>query len=240
MARDSHDPRLDERFVREVPHPTGHDVVLVGVVHDHPASVFRAETTVSAHDPDTVALELPPLAVPLFESYARAEREPSPGGEMTAAIRAAPDAHHVGIDALDHRFVRTLLGRARSEDASLATISSLSRKALAFSRTAVRCRVAALFEREPPLNAPGRGHHQYDCEPTDSPAVQAERERAHVSRCMALSQAIETPPAVGLTDETREACMASRLDSLRERGDVVAIVGIAHLEPIADRLLSDC
>lgn len=65
------DPRLDERYLRVVP-GTGDDgtVVLVGVVHDHPASRVRARRVVEKVTPAVVALELPPLAMPLYRQYA--------------------------------------------------------------------------------------------------------------------------------------------------------------------------
>jgi pheromone shutdown protein TraB len=237
MARDPDDPRLDERFLRELSHDDSGDVTLVGAVHDHPASVFRAGAIAASRDPAAVALELPPLAVPLFRSLARAGRE-SAAGEMTAAIAAAPDARHVGIDAFDGRFVRTLLERARADGVSLGTVGSLARESIAFSRTAVRCRMAALLPR-PSAVRPGRhGDHEYDCEPTDPPDVQADREREHVDRCLTFAHAVAPPPAIRLRDEAREVCMAERVDDLRQDGDVVAVVGVAHLQPVAERLAS--
>jgi hypothetical protein len=55
------DPRLDAERVRCLPGAPGAGaVVLVGVVHDHPASVFRVTRLVERFAPDVLALELPP------------------------------------------------------------------------------------------------------------------------------------------------------------------------------------
>ena len=235
MARDPDDPRLDERYRREIPHPDVGDVTVVGVVHDHPASIFRAGAVVESKNPDAVALELPPLAVPLFRSLATRE---STGGEMAAAIAAAPAARHVGIDGIDRRFLRTLLERARDDGFSVGTLGNLARESVAFSQTAIRYRMSAFLPRPNAVRPHRHDSGQYDCEPTDPPAVQAERERIHVDRCLAFARAVRTPDAIRLRDETREACMAERIDDLRRVSDVVAVMGFAHIEPVAQRLAS--
>lgn len=227
------DPRIETDFVRRVG-----DVTLVGVVHDHPASVFRAGAVIDSREPAVVALELPPLVVPLFRSLAGKGGDSPTGGEMTAAIAAAPDARHVGIDAFDSRFVRTLLGHARADGASIRTVGSLAREAMAFSRTVLYSRIAALGPLTHDAVPPRHEQTGYDCKPTDPPAVQAARERDHVARCRVFARAVRTPDAVQHRDEARENCMAERIDALRRTGDVVAVVGLAHLEPVAERLAS--
>ena len=69
----------------------GYPLLVVGCVHDHPASVFRARSLVESLAPDVVAVELPGLAVPLFERVGRTADEgpDSVGGEMSAALPAA-------------------------------------------------------------------------------------------------------------------------------------------------------
>ncbi|MFC7081645.1 hypothetical protein [Halorussus caseinilyticus] len=52
---------MNDEYVRRLPDA---GVTLVGVVHDHPASVHRARAVVRERDPEVVALEAPPLAVP--------------------------------------------------------------------------------------------------------------------------------------------------------------------------------
>ncbi len=102
------DPRLDPNYVRTVSSGSDAPVTLVGVVHDHPASVARVRSTVETTEHATLALELPPLALPLFEEYADDARTPPAfGGEMSAAIQAS-DARAVGIDGPSRRFLRTL------------------------------------------------------------------------------------------------------------------------------------
>jgi hypothetical protein len=61
------DPRLNEEYRRRLPEQ---GLTLVGVVHDHPASVHRARAVVRERDPEVVALEAPPLATPLYRAYA--------------------------------------------------------------------------------------------------------------------------------------------------------------------------
>ncbi len=96
------DPRITEQFCRHLEGSAG-DLILLGVVHDHPASVARVERVLEAVDPDVLALELPSAALPLYRTYAAggADESDSPrfGGEMSAAIRASPDVDVVGIDA---------------------------------------------------------------------------------------------------------------------------------------------
>jgi hypothetical protein len=63
------DPRLESAYLTTL---DGGAVTLVGVVHDHPASVARVRAVVARRRPDVVALELPPLAVGLYEAHAGA------------------------------------------------------------------------------------------------------------------------------------------------------------------------
>ncbi|MFC6768739.1 hypothetical protein ACFQE6_28125, partial [Natrinema soli] len=64
------DPRITPQFCRRLPDSTG-DLVLLGVVHDHPASIARVERVLQRVEPETLALELPPVAMPLYRIYAR-------------------------------------------------------------------------------------------------------------------------------------------------------------------------
>ena len=57
------DPRVTDRWCRRGP---ATNVTLLGVVHDHPASVARARIVAEAMGPDVLALELPAAAVPLY------------------------------------------------------------------------------------------------------------------------------------------------------------------------------
>ncbi|SDR34130.1 TraB/GumN family protein [Natronobacterium texcoconense] len=233
------DPRVTERFCRQVSGADG-DVTLLGVVHDHPASVGRVERALDAIDPDTLALELPPAAVPLYRAYARdGDDRPRFGGEMSAAIRAAPESEVVGIDAPNWSFLRRLLARLVADRVSPAiarrVVSSLS----GATREAVACRVAATVTNATSMTV-AYDHEpiEYDCSHDDPPEQQAAHERSHVAGVRALLGSVEGgESALAYRDDTREQCMIDRLEELRRsEGDVVAVVGVDHLERLADEL----
>ena len=141
------DPRITGEHIRSVETPTG-TVTLVGVVHDHPASVFRVRTTVSECNPDVLALELPPLSLPLFERYAEDTRTPPVfGGEASAAIQAASTDHVVGIDGPTPSFLRRLL-TTLYRDASFKTASGVLSGLTAVTKSTFRCRLAGASRRD--------------------------------------------------------------------------------------------
>jgi len=238
---DREDPRLNPDFWRTVPAGEDRDAaVLVGVVHDHPASQYRVGALARAFDPDTLALELPHLAVPFFEHVARANRDDGSagdgervwdgdldrGGEMTAAIAARPGAEAVGIDRLDSRFFSRLAANAVGERASLATV----RRALSDVATIARDAVAYRLGRRE--GAAEHGTIANEVTAADPPADQASDERTHVARSRSLLGAVERPHADLLLDGTREERMAAGIDSLRREGPVLAVVGMDHLEAV--------
>ncbi|EMA33424.1 hypothetical protein [Halobiforma nitratireducens] len=239
------DPRVTDRFCRRLPGADG-DLLLLGVVHDHPASVGRVERVLEAVDPgpETVALELPPAATPLYEAYARdADTHPPRfGGEMSAAIRAAPDANIVGIDAPNWSFLRRVLTRLVADRASARTARRVVSSVGAASREAVTCRVAATLTNATSMTIAHDDHEpiEYDCTHDDPPERQASHERSHVAGVHALLGGIDADgdqSALAYRDDTREECMIDRLEQLRrDAGDVVAVVGIDHLERLADEL----
>jgi hypothetical protein len=69
-----------------------------------------------------------------------------------------------------------------------------------------------------------------------APARQADDERRHLARSRALLAAVERPAGERLLDRVRERTMAARLRALAGEGAVVAVVGLAHLDAVADRL----
>ncbi|RQG90500.1 hypothetical protein [Natrarchaeobius chitinivorans] len=233
------DPRITEQFCRRIDGPAG-DLSLLGVVHDHPASVARVERVVDAVDPDVLALELPPAALPLYRSYAdEADGNGSPrfGGEMSAAIRAAATADVVGIDAPNWSFVRRLVTRLVADRASAATARRVASSLGGATREALACRVAATLTHATSMTVTRDDPIEYDCTPADPPERQAAHERSHVATVQALLGSVETDgTALSYRDETRERCMAERLEEIRERGDVVAVVGVDHLEALEDAL----
>lgn len=231
------DPRVTDEFVRHHSGDEG-DVVLVGAVHDHPASVARVRAVVGALDPSVVALELPALAVPLYRVYANEGTvPPALGGEMSAAVQAA-DVECVGIDGPSRAFFETLAGKLRTERPSLRTVWRVLRGVAAVSRHAMVSRVAATVARYTGVTAAVDRRTEYDCEWDDPADVQAESEARRVSRSLSLLRAADSPRPVELRDTTREECMADELAALRSEGDVIAVVGVDHLDPL-DALLAE-
>lgn len=211
-------------------------VVFVGVVHDHPASVYRVASIVHDEEPAVVALELPPLAIPLFERFAVESTTPGdPGGEMSAAIRAAETAEIRGIDMPTASYVRALVGTVREAAPALNDVRDVAVETYAVARHAVQCRLAAadgsLVPTERPVDP-----LDHDCSFAAPPDVQAEHEAASLTRSRSLLGALEPPVAAQVTDTAREKAMARRLAALGRRGTVVAVVGFDHLDEIADRV----
>lgn len=234
---DDTDPRTTGDFVRRLAGDGGTgDVILTGVVHDHPASAYRVRTVVRATDPDLLALELPPLAVPLFERDAAEERRPPAGDEMRAAIRAATTDAVVGIDGPTPAFLWRLARTAYREDAGLATVRALLAGVVSVTKHAVACRLAATLGGSSPVRPPARSPVALECDPGDDPQRQADDERSHVRRAEAVLGALGGLDALHLRDVAREAHMAARLDGLRHVGTVVAVVGAGHLDAVVERL----
>lgn len=235
---DDRDPRMNTEYVRTIPGTaTGDEVVMTGVVHDHPASKYRVRSIIDTVEPDVLALELPPLAISLFERYAVDERTPPrSGGEMSTAIQAADHARVVGIDAPTPAFLVRLASTLVHEKASITTVRSLARSITSVSKHAILCRIAALAEAATSVRLPVVPGVDHECDWTDSPRQQADNERDQVRRATSVLNTIGPSTAVSLRDTTREAHMADRLMTLRQDGSVVVIVGMAHLDNVADRV----
>ncbi|RQH03287.1 hypothetical protein [Natrarchaeobius oligotrophus] len=233
------DPRITEQFCRRLRRPAG-NVYLLGVVHDHPASVARVERVLEAVDPDVLALELPPAAVPLYRAYAAdegADGSPRFGGEMSAAIGAAAGADVVGIDAPNWSFLRRLVTRLVADRVSPATARRLVSSVGGATREALACRVAATLTHATSMTVARDDPIEYDCSHTDPPAEQAAHERSHVATVQALLGSVETDgTALSYRDETRERCMVDRLREHEAGGDLVAVVGVDHLDRLEEAL----
>lgn len=232
------DPRLTDEYVRTVSggEETG-DVVLTGVVHDHPASAYRTKTLIEALDPDVLALELPPMAVPLFGRYADDSRTPPAfGGEMSTAIQATGTDHVVGIDGPSIGFTACLVRTLYRERAGLDTLRRVSRSLRSITGRAVLCRLAATMAGVTGLRLEVDDPVSHDVRWSDDPSSQAADEREQVRRARAVTAVFGRTDAVRLREGAREEHMADRLCSLRRAGDVVAVVGIDHLDSLAERL----
>lgn len=235
---DNGDPRLRDEYVRTLPGSNEFDdVILIGVVHDHPASKYRVKTAVEAVDLDVLALELPPLAVPLYEEYAEDRRTPPPfGGEMSTAVQAATPDEVVGIDGPSAGFLVRLVGTLYRDGASAGTVRTVLESLGSVTRRTVLCRLAAGVSRRTGVRVEVDSPSVYDCRWGDDPRAQADDERDQVRRARAVANLFGTPDAVRVRETVREAHMADRLSSLRRNGVVAAVVGIDHLDPLAELL----
>lgn len=230
------DPRLRSEFVHR---PGRGEVVLVGVVHDHPASVHRVARVVADVDPTVLAVELPPLAVPLYRAYARSDRTPPAlGGEMSAAIQAAATDRVVGIDGPSLRFLSRLSLSLLRRRPSSEGVGRVLAATLSTAVNALRCRAAATLARRTGLRVQVDDPVDHDCSLTDPPEAQAADERAHVERAESVLHALTPGPGTERRKRVREAHMADRVRSLWDstEGAVVAVVGVGHLDELADGL----
>jgi len=232
------DPRMASEYVRRVS-TSGEDgdVVLVGVVHDHPASKHRVRAVIRDVMPDVLALELPPLAVPLYERYASDEHSPAHcGGEMSVAVGSARTNRVKGIDGPTPAFLRRLLGNLYRDGASCLTVSRVLSGLTSITRRAVLCRVVATVMSLTPIHLAVDWRIDHDCDRTDDPADQAVDERRQIRRTEAAMSVFTESEATYVRKTTREAHMTRRLSALRTEGETVAVVGIDHLDAVAGRL----
>lgn len=232
------DPRMESEYVKTYADEHGRgSVTLVGVVHDHPASVYRVRRTVEREAPAVLALELPPLALPLYETYAADEATPPPnGGEMSAAIQAAETDDVVGIDGPSTAFCARLARTLVAERASLETAMCSVRGTASVGRTTLACRAAAALTNRTDFRVAVGDPTSHDVTRSDPPERQVSDEDRQIRTATAVLDALESPPASRVRSETREAHMADRLQELRTRGDVVAVIGLGHFESIRGRL----
>lgn len=221
------DPRLDPDHVRIVD-----DIVLVGVVHDHPASSHRVRAIIDAATPSTVALELPPVALPLFEARAGTE---DGSGEMSTAIDAAGDADVVAIDTMDISFFRLLLDEFRADEVGLSGMVQAVKDITDVAQRAISCNLAV---RAPALVSERNSFRPiaHEIDATASPTTQATDERRQITQSRSLLRAIERPAVDRLIDSSREQNMTEKLQACETDGPVVGVVGYDHLDEIADSI----
>jgi len=232
------DPRLDTDHVRRVPGES--DVFVVGVVHDHPASVHRVRSLVNAVSPDVVALELPELAVPLYRAYVEnPDQSTARGGEMSAAIDAADEAEIAGIDAPSRRFLRALVRESRSEDVDREEIERVVRGLVTVTKRALASRLAAPIARRTDIEFELDAPTDHGCTDADAPEAQAADERRQIRRSVALLGALDGGGAAALRDRAREAAMAEAIDVRSDEESIVAVVGRDHLDPVVERLADE-
>lgn len=223
------DPRISEEYVRLIERPD-RPILLVGVVHDHPASIHRVDSVIKGVSPATVGIELPSLLVPVFEQHV--DDGTDIGGEMAAAIRAAGSASVVGIDVPGPGFVHAvgveILGGDGRVGATLRTLQETWR----LTSNAVLARLAHEGVPRLPNVTDLEFGHEYDLPDRATPERQAEHEAKHVRRSTTLLRTFEPPAATRLVDQIRERHMARRLGDLDVDGPLVGVVGHGHLDGI--------
>lgn len=223
------DPRISDEYVRRIDGP-GAPVVLVGVVHDHPASIHRVERLIGALSPSTVAIELPGLLVPVIS--AAEQSDDGVGGEMAAAISAADSAPVVGIDVPGFGTGRALATEFWEQDVRARTALRALKETWRLTSNTVLGRLAHEGVPRVPSLADIEFGHEYDLARDATPADQADHEATHLRRSTTLLRTFEPPAAVRVVDDVRERHMADQLDGLRMNGPVVGVVGYGHLDGI--------
>lgn len=251
------DPRIEPDHLRAFD-ADGDPLVLVGAVHDHPASAYRAGRVVRALGPDVVGVELPRLALPLFERRAaawtgddvppattggsdddgRTDEGAEAIGEFAAALAAGADvgAESVAIDALDWRFAASLWREFGDADASAGTLRRVLGAVGNVTTHAASCRLAASLGDRWPRDPVGSNRFDHDVSPRASPRHQADHESRQLSRSRSILRALERPAADDLVDAARERTMAATLAARRSAGGTVAVVGFDHFDGIATHL----
>jgi pheromone shutdown protein TraB len=107
---------------------------------------------------------------------------------------------------------------------------------MSITKDAVTCRLAATVAARTRFEVGVGTSTGYETGRSDEPSRQAEDEHSQIARANAVLNAFEQPPSAHYRTTTREQHMAQRLRSHRGDGDVVAVVGMGHVEALATRL----
>jgi len=195
--------------------------------------VYRIPAVISALDPALVAIELTGRLVSALGASAPST---DAGGGMAAAIAAAADRPVVGIDVPSARTAHALVGEIRAQKPSVRT---LVRTFTSLGRMGVHT-LAGLLNHVGIPGIPSVDDLEFDYTyliPDDaSPTAQADHERAHLERSTALLRTFEPPASTRFLDTVREHNMARRLESRRDAGPTLAVVGYGHLDELEDTL----
>ena len=230
------DPRISKEFIREIATDSS-DITVLGVVHDHPASIYRVRNIVREMDPSVLALELPPLAIPLYKQYAETTDSTSQeGGEMSAAIASANGAEVAGIDGPTVEFTRWLYSTLREEGVSWKSIYQNVKAVANTIRPVFLARLKGVLHPMDSTIPDFENRVTHSVTTLDEPTQQAEDERRQIHETRALMNALAPSRSASLRDTVREQYMAYRIAALATNGPVVAIVGLGHLDSIAREL----
>jgi len=191
-------------------------------------------------DPDVIALELPPLSIPLFELYAEDDRTPPAfGGEMSAAIQAADARRVVGIDRPTPSFLTRLYRELRDGESDPSIVATVVRNTLSAAKHAAVCRATAALTVRTSIRMEVDDPVAHGVDGTDAPEEQAADERARIRQSRTFMKAFRNAGpsrASRIEDSVREDHMVEQLSALDASGSVVAVVGVAHLDPIAEAI----
>jgi pheromone shutdown protein TraB len=237
------DPRVDPDQLRSFAGPTGNPILLVGCVHDHPASVYRVRSLVESLVPDVVGVELPGPALPIFERVGRESTgDATLGGEMSEALAAgaAVGAERVGIDTLDARFFRSLVWELRRESPPVGTLKRVFASVTDVCRHALTCRLSAALGRFGTATPVRRRAYDHEVDERTPPAAQADDERRQLTRSLSVLRALEQPVANQAVDTARERTMVTNLTAHSKGGSVIAVVGFDHLSEVSGLLEDRC
>jgi hypothetical protein len=136
------------------------------------------------------------------------------------------------------RYLRVLGDRVISGSVPRKHLYAVLKEIISGYGHAVVCWLAALLGKIVPVRLRVYSHLTYESTSLDSPAAQAAHERKHRTDQLTFLRAIEPPPVVAVIDSTREESMEKRLQALRSEGDVVAVIGMEHLDELHKGLLS--
>lgn len=239
---DDGQPSVDETtdYVRRIEAESDAGAVtLLGVVHGHPASSYRVQRQIEGEEPDIVALELPSLATSLAAVRARdTATPPRKGGEMSAAVQSADASRVEGIDAPSLAYLGQLFRYCREEKPERGTLRGVVTDVVRSTVQALKWRAAATIEGRLGVDLSVGHADDHGVDYDDSLEAIVENEARHVSITRTFRNAVRTPASVEVIDTIRERAMADRLDRLRSDGDVVAVVGLSHLDAVSAQLRS--
>lgn len=157
---------------------------------------------------------------------------------MSTAMQAAGEVHAVGIDAPNRVYLRLLVAQLATRPLTGGVIPSVLTDLLRSSAQAVACRVGALVGSITPLRLRVYSPIAYDATLLDSPSEQVTHEAELLSQQRAFVDAIQIPQSNQVIDRAREESLVARLRDLRMDGDVIAVVGLEHIDAIEELLSS--